>query len=130
MLQVCNQTLGIFYEFTVDGKNSVTGRTKTAPVSGKSQQRFAFVSCSNYPNGFFNAYDRITERNDIDAVLHLGDYIYEYGSFGIPGRTDQLPVYEITKLADYRQRYSTYRLDPSCRNVHQQYPFISVWDGP
>ena len=117
-----------FYEFTVDGKNSVTGRTKTAPVSGKSQQRFAFVSCSNYPNGFFNAYDRITERNDIDAVLHLGDYIYEYGSFGIPGRTDQLPTYEITKLADYRQRYSTYRLDPSCRNVHQQYPFISVWD--
>ncbi|MFN8281638.1 MAG: alkaline phosphatase D family protein [Chitinophagales bacterium] len=117
-----------FYEFTVNGKNSVTGRTKTAPVSGQSQQRFAFVSCSNYPNGFFNAYDRITERNDIDAVIHLGDYIYEYGTFGIPGRTDQLPAYEITKLADYRQRYSTYRLDPSCRNLHQQYPFISVWD--
>lgn len=117
-----------FYEFTVNGRNSVTGRTKTTPVSGRSQQRFAFVSCSNYPNGFFNAYDRITERNDIDAVLHLGDYIYEYGTSGIPGRTDQLPAYEITKLADYRQRYSTYRLDPSTRNLHQQYPFISVWD--
>ena len=117
-----------FYEFTALGRNSLTGRTKTAPVGGINQLRFAFVFCSNYPNGYFNSYDRIKERNDIDAVLHLGDYIYEYGTGVGSPRTDQLPNYEILKLADYRQRYSTYRLDPSLRKAHQQYPFITVWD--
>ena len=115
-----------FYEFTALGRNSLTGRTKTAPVSGINQLRFAFVSCSNYPTGYFNAYDRIRERNDIEAVLHLGDYIYEYGSSGV--RNDQLPNYEIIRLADYRQRYSSYRLDPALRKLHQQFPFITVWD--
>ncbi len=118
-----------FYEFTALGRNSLTGRTKTAPVGDVNQLRFAFVSCSNYPAGYFNSYDRIRERNDVDAVLHLGDYIYEYANnqFGST-RNDQLPTYEILRLADYRQRYSTYRLDPSCRKLHQQFPFISVWD--
>jgi alkaline phosphatase D len=118
-----------FYEFTSNGKNSLTGRTKTAPVGGVNQLRFAFVSCANYPGGYFNTYDRIKDRNDIDAVLHLGDYIYEYGNnqFGNT-RLDQMPSYEILRLADYRQRYSTYHLDPSTRKMHQQYPFISIWD--
>lgn len=122
-----NPNTWYFYEFTALGRNSLTGRTKTAPVSGVNQLRFAFVSCSNYPTGYFNAYDRIRERNDIDAVLHLGDYIYEYGGSG-GVRTDQLPNYEIIRLADYRQRYSTYRLDPALRKLHQQYPWITVWD--
>lgn len=117
-----------FYEFQAMGKNSVTGRTKTAPVGGMQQLRFAFVSCSNYPSGYFNTYDRIRERNDVDAVLHLGDYIYEYGTGSGDVRNDQQPNYEILRLADYRQRYSTYRLDPSTQKLHQQYPFISVWD--
>ncbi|MFN8237511.1 MAG: alkaline phosphatase D family protein [Chitinophagales bacterium] len=117
-----------YYEFTALGKNSLTGRTKTAPVGGVNQLRFAFVSCSNYPGGYFNAYDRIKDRNDVDAVLHLGDYIYEYATnIGAP-RTDQMPSSEIIRLIDYRQRYSTHRLDPSTRKVHQQYPFITVWD--
>jgi len=117
-----------YYEFTALGKNSLTGRTKTAPVGGINQLRFAFVSCSNYPGGYFNAYDRIKDRNDVDAVLHLGDYIYEYATnIGAP-RTDQMPSSEIIRLIDYRQRYSTHRLDPSTRKVHQQYPFITVWD--
>jgi alkaline phosphatase D len=73
-------------------------------------------------------YDRIKDRNDIDAVLHLGDYIYESGGSTTGPRSDQLPHYEIIKLADYRQRYSSYRLDPSTMRVHQQFPFISVWD--
>ncbi len=117
-----------FYEFTALGRNSLTGRTKTAPVSGMNQLRFAFVSCSNYPNGYFNAYDRVRERNDVDAVLHLGDYIYEGGGTSAVRTEQQLPSYEIIRLADYRQRYSSYRLDASLRKVHQQYPFITVWD--
>ncbi|MBP6047961.1 MAG: alkaline phosphatase D family protein [Chitinophagales bacterium] len=116
-----------FYEFTALGRNSLIGRTKTAPVSGTNQLRFAFVSCANYPNGYFNVYNRIRERNDIDAVLHLGDYIYEYA--GIPAtRNGQQPLHEIIKLADYRQRYSSYRLDPALMKLHQQFPFITVWD--
>lgn len=117
-----------FYEFNALGKNSVTGRTKTAPISGVNQLRFATVSCSNYPNGYFNAYNRIRERNDVDAVIHLGDYIYEYGSSILSTRQDQLPNGEIIRLADYRQRYSTYRLDPALQKLHQQFPFITVWD--
>ena len=117
-----------FYEFTALGRNSVTGRTKTAPIGGSNQLRFAFVSCANYPAGYFNVYDRLRERNDVDAILHLGDYIYEYGTNALSVRRDLLPDYEIIKLADYRQRYSSYRLDPSCQKLHQQYPFISVWD--
>jgi alkaline phosphatase D len=117
-----------FYEFTALGRNSVTGRTKTAPIGGMDQLRFAFVSCADYPNGYFNVYDRIREKNDVDAVLHLGDYIYEYALAASDVRKDLLPKHEIIKLADYRQRYSTYRLDPSCRKLHQQFPFICVWD--
>jgi alkaline phosphatase D len=117
-----------FYEFTVNGRNSLTGRTKTAPIGGMQQLRFAFVSCSNYPTGFFNSYDRIRDRNDIDAVLHLGDYIYEGGGTTTGPRADMLPHHEIIQLADYRQRYSSYRLDPSTRKIQQQFPFISVWD--
>jgi alkaline phosphatase D len=117
-----------FYEFTALGRNSLTGRTKTAPTGGVDQLRFAFVSCSNYPTGYFNAYDRIKDRNDVDAVLHLGDYIYEYAAGITAIRRDHLPTTEIIKLSDYRQRYSSYRLDPSLRKLHQQYPFITVWD--
>ncbi|MBL0080518.1 MAG: alkaline phosphatase D family protein [Bacteroidetes bacterium] len=116
-----------FYEFTAYGKNSLTGRTKTAPSGDKNQLRFATVSCSNYPVGFFNAYDRIRERNDIDAVFHLGDYIYEYANSILALRQVE-PESEIIKLADYRIRHSIYKLDPDLRSIHQQYPFITVWD--
>lgn len=118
-----------FYEFEYENKYSLRGRTKTAPIGGVDQMRFAFVSCSNYPSGYFNAYDRIWERNDVDAVLHLGDYIYEYGGndYGTT-RKDQLPNKEIVTLEDYRLRHSTYKLDPSLRTLHQNYPFITVWD--
>jgi len=116
-----------YYEFTAFDANSLTGRTKTTPDGDISQLRFATVSCSNYPVGYFNVYDRIADRNDIDAVLHLGDYIYEGGG-AADGYRDILPEYEILNLADYRLRYSSYRLDSMLRRVHQQYPFITTWD--
>lgn len=121
-----------YYHFSALGKNSLTGRTRTAPTANVDNLRFAVVSCSNYQNGYFNAYGNIAERNDIDAVIHLGDYIYEYatGEFGYSdkiGRTHQ-PSNEIITLEDYRIRYSYYRLDPKLRRLHQQLPFITVWD--
>lgn len=116
-----------YYEFNNNGRNSLIGRTKTTPVGDVDSLRFAVVSCADYQNGYYNSYKHIGQRNDIDAVIHLGDYIYEYGASSSVGR-DHEPSNEILSLSDYRTRYSQYRLDPDLMYAHQQYPFISVWD--
>ncbi len=120
-----------YYGFTSpDGTHSLTGRTKTAPTGNVDRLRFAVVSCSNYKAGYFNAYGRIADRNDLDAVLHLGDYIYENGNYiaGIEGREELLPANEILELSDYRIRHAYYKLDADLISAHQQHPFITVWD--
>ncbi len=117
-----------YYEFNNSGRYSLIGRTKTTPVGDVDSLRFALVSCADYENGYYNAYKDIAQRNDIDAVLHLGDYIYEYGAGGGVGGRDHEPANEILNLDDYRTRYSQYRLDPDLRYAHQQYPFVTVWD--
>jgi alkaline phosphatase D len=118
-----------YYEFTHNTKNSIRGRTKTAPVGMKDSLRFAVVSCADYQNGYFNAYKILKTRNDIDAVIHLGDYMYEYGEDGgaVGGRM-HVPSDEITELIDYRTRLSQYHLDDDLMRLHQQFPFIMVWD--
>jgi alkaline phosphatase D len=122
-----------YYQFTALGAKSLVGRTQTAPNNGSEHLRFAIVSCSNYEAGYFNAYAKIAQRNDLDAVIHLGDYIYEYGQGGygdstLKNQRQVLPKNEILSLEDYRTRYSIYRLDKDLRSVHQQHPFIVVWD--
>ena len=117
-----------YYKFDFEGISSLTGRTKTAPDSDIDSLRFAVVSCSDYAAGYFNAYASIVERDDIDAVIHLGDYLYEYTAVaGVDGRT-VVPENEIISLSDYRTRHSHYKLDEDLRNLHQQFPIISVWD--
>jgi alkaline phosphatase D len=119
-----------YYRFTALGKTSPAGRTKTTPADPKDSLRFAVVSCSNWEWGYFNAYDRIAEK-EVDAVIHLGDYIYEYasGRYGDTtiGRTN-LPPHEIVSLQDYRTRYSQYHLDQGLRHARQRHPFITIWD--
>ncbi len=118
-----------YYEFETNGRKSLIGRTRTAPLGNIDNLRFAVVSCSNWTYGFFNVYGRIEERNDIDAVIHLGDYIYEYDTGSFTGRIRlHEPSNEILSLTDYRIRHSQYKLDPQLRKLHQQYPFICVWD--
>jgi alkaline phosphatase D len=121
-----------YYEFKAFNTYSIRGRTKTAPLGNTDSLRFAVVSCANLEAGYFNVYKVLKERNDIDAVLALGDYIYEYESGGYsPNPTANrtwLPANEITTLSDYRTRYSTYHLDEDLRRLHQQVPFIVVWD--
>ncbi|MBN4062009.1 MAG: alkaline phosphatase [Flavobacteriales bacterium] len=122
-----------YYEFNNNGKYSLRGRSKTLPIGDVDSLRFAIVSCANLEAGYFNSYASIKSRNDIDAVLHLGDYIYEYESGGyspnpnIIGRNWD-PDWEITELIDYRTRYSSYHLDEDLRKMHQQYPMIVIWD--
>lgn len=120
-----------YFDFESEGSYSATGRTRTADLGNIANARFAVVSCSNYQHGYFNAYRAIAERNDISAVLHLGDYIYEYGagaySANIADRVHE-PINEIVSLEDYRLRYSHYRLDSDLQELHRQYPFICVWD--
>ena len=120
-----------YYQFEALGKKSPIGRTKTATKEAVDQIQFAVVSCSNYEAGFFNAFGSIAELDNIDAVLHLGDYIYEYevGRYGDTtlGRFN-LPDKEIIELQDYRTRYSLYRLDEDFQKAHQMHPFITIWD--
>ena len=118
-----------FYEFNHGGFNSIRGRTKTAPTGMKDSLRFAVVSCADYQEGYFNAYKVIKNRNDVDAVIHLGDYMYEGGADANPpgGRAHE-PDHENLNLYDYRTRLSQYHLDDDLMRLHQNFPFIMVWD--
>lgn len=120
-----------YYSFTSDGVTSTIGRARTAPTGNVNHLRFAVVSCNNYEAGFFNAFARIADRNDLDAVIHLGDYIYEYATkvYG-DASTERFvePEKEVISLGEYRTRYSSYKLDADLQRVHQQQTFITVWD--
>lgn len=113
-----------FYGFRAYGEDSPVGRTRTAATQA-DRLRMAVVSCSSYAAGFFNPYARIADRDDLDVVLHLGDYIYESGS---SSTRRHVPSREIVSLQDYRSRYAQYRSDPDLQRAHQQHPWVVVWD--
>lgn len=121
-----------YYRFKAFDVYSPIGRTRTAPEGGVSNLRLAVMACANYQDGYFNAYRDVVNRNDVDAVLHLGDYIYEYGltdfSPGSDTSRQHEPDYEILDLNDYRHRHAHYKLDPDLQELHRQFPFISIWD--
>ncbi len=123
-----------FYRFRCLGAVSPVGRTRTLPRGSVEKVRLAVVSCSNYPAGFFNVYARIAERDDLDAVLHLGDYLYEYPVDGYASaQAAQLgrlvePATELLGLSDYRTRHAQYKLDPDAQAMHAALPMIAVWD--
>lgn len=119
-----------FYGFEARGQRSPVGRTRTAPAGAVERARFAIVSCSDYEFGHFHAYARIAERDDLDAVVHLGDYIYEHGRTfpdNPMGRTPR-PTHETVTLGDYRTRYAQHRGDASLQRAHGNHPWIVVWD--
>jgi len=123
-----------YYRFRFGNKISSVGQTKTLPIT-TNKVSFAVCSCSNYPAGYFYVYREMAKQN-VDVIIHLGDYIYEYGADGYAtedaaklGRT--LPAdnnKEIIKLDDYRKRYALYRQDKDLQAVHQRHPFIVIWD--
>jgi alkaline phosphatase D len=122
-----------YYRFFAQGRQSPIGRTRLAPKSSEADQlRFGVCSCSNYGFGWFHGYRHMANRADLDAVLHLGDYFYEYGNGTFPVEDEQLrplePPNETVTLSDYRTRFSWYRKDPDLAECHRQHPFIVVWD--
>ncbi len=120
------------YRFAALGHTSPIGRTKTLPIGNVPSLRLAFTSCSNYPYGWFNVYAAMAAQDDLDVVLHLGDYIYEYaeGQYGEGELLDRLPdpLHETVTLADYRARHAIYKRDPDLQAVHARHPFITIWD--
>ena len=121
-----------FFGFSTEGSRSPVGRTRTLPVASVEHVRIAFTSCANYPMGFFNAYAAIAARDDFDVVLHLGDYIYEYGNleYGDGTALGRIPDpnHEIVSLEDYRRRHANYKADPDLQAAHARHPWITVWD--
>lgn len=123
-----------FYRFISEGLSSPVGNAKTLPDGNVTSVKLAVVSCSNYPAGYFNVYSMAAEQDDLDAVLHLGDYIYEYDRSGYASENaaalgrEVLPNAELVSLNDYRTRYAQYRTDGSLQRLHAAVPFIAVWD--
>jgi alkaline phosphatase D len=133
-----------FYRFIAGGVTSMVGRTKTAPAADTDVPvRIALASCQDFAGRWFHAWRVLAERNDIDLVLFIGDYIYEtighLGAAPPPERTITLPdgfqledplkgKLAASTLADYRALYQQYRRDPDLRAVHAKFPFVTIWD--
>ncbi|MHA7816594.1 MAG: alkaline phosphatase D family protein [Pseudohaliea sp.] len=123
-----------FYRFRAAGKTSPVGRTRTLPTGTVAALGFAVASCSNYPFGYFNAYEAMALDPEVDFVLHLGDYLYEYAADGWGaeqgaslGRLHR-PANETVTLADYRLRHAQYKGDPQSQALHAAHPLIPLWD--
>ena len=116
-----------WYRFTVDAGASPIGRTRTAPARNANNDRmnFAFASCQHYETGYYTAYKHLA-ADDLDLVIHLGDYIYEGGAANDRVRKHKSP--EIKTIEDYRNRYALYKGDPLLQQAHANFPWAVVWD--
>jgi alkaline phosphatase D len=117
-----------YYRFWIQGVVSPIGRTRTAPDGASEHLRFGVCSCSSLAHGYFHNYRHLAQRADLDAVVHLGDYIYEYASGEYGDVREYEPTHECLTLEDYRMRYAQYRRDPDLQEAHRQHPFILTWD--
>ncbi|MEW2084758.1 alkaline phosphatase D family protein [Streptomyces sp. NPDC005283] len=128
------QATAYYFRFTSGTVLSPVGRTRTAPAADAATPgvRFGVVSCANWESGYFSAYRHLAARADLDAILHLGDYIYEYATGGYPEPKyvvrQHSPKNEIITLADYRTRHATYKTDSDLQALHAAHPVIAIWD--
>jgi phosphodiesterase/alkaline phosphatase D-like protein len=125
-----------WFRFRAAGETSPVGRTRTAAAGPAVHAlRLALVSCSNYTAGYFTAYRAIAAREDLDLVLHVGDYVYEYGNgadrhgpAALVGKRDVLPPTETIDLRGYRLRHALHKADPDLRAAHAAHPWITIFD--
>ncbi len=119
-----------YYRFTAeDGSHSAIGRTRTAPSGPVEHLKLAVASCSSIYSGYFNAYARIAERNDLDLVIHLGDYLYDFVDADEQIRVpDPFPTVPETE-EEWRERHLFYLLDPNLRAARQMHPWAVIWDN-
>ncbi|MEU1937024.1 alkaline phosphatase D family protein [Streptomyces coeruleorubidus] len=123
-----------WFRFSAGGTDSPAARTRTAPApdAAVTNLRFGVVSCANWEAGYFSPYRHLATRGDLDAWLHLGDYIYEYGTgqYGTRGTVvrPHAPAHEIVTLADYRVRHARYKTDPDLQALHAAAPVVAIWD--
>ena len=124
-----------FYRFLTDDSSSPVGRFRTAPpLKSKEKVRIAFYSCQHYEAGFFNAQRGIAREKDIDLVVGLGDYIYEYSDYADRptdprrDRSGRNNDGDVQFLDEYREKYELYKSDKNLKAMHAAHPFISVWD--
>ncbi|WP_371568007.1 alkaline phosphatase [Streptomyces canus] len=123
-----------WFRFSAGGTESPAARTRTAPAADAAvaNLRFGVVSCANWEAGYFSSYRHLATRGDLDAWLHLGDYIYEYGTGGYGTRDTVVrphaPTHEILTLADYRIRHGKYKTDPDLQALHTVAPVVAIWD--
>ena len=117
-----------YYRFKAYNRYSITGRTRTLPIGNVDSLRIAFFSCSDFQAGYFNVYHDIANRNDIDMVMHLGDYYYEDAASASDTNRLHPETHDALSLTDYRLWNSEYKLDPDLRALFQQYPWIQIWD--
>ncbi|QNK78443.1 alkaline phosphatase D family protein [Winogradskyella sp. PAMC22761] len=135
-IQNLDADLKLYYRFinTEDESTSPIGETITLPTGNVNQIKLGVTSCANYAAGLFTVYNAMA-NSDLDIIVHLGDYIYEYGEneYGTNEYTTALgrthsPTHETISLDDYRTRYKQYRSDENLKLLHQKKPFICVWD--
>ncbi len=118
-----------FYAFEdTAGGRSFTGRTRTLPEADPARIRLAFTCCASLGHGYLHTYQRIADREDVDVVVHLGDYIYEYGDGGYGTLRGYDPPHATLSLEDYRRRYAYYRSEPELAALHARHPMIVTWD--
>ncbi|MFC9705453.1 alkaline phosphatase D family protein [Streptomyces sp. NPDC056943] len=123
-----------WFRFTAGDAVSPAARTRTAPAVDAAAPgvRFGVVSCANWESGHFSAYRHLAGRADLDAVLHLGDYVYEYASGAYPEAKYTVrqhePRHEIVSLADYRTRHGHYKTDADLQALHAAHPVVAIWD--
>jgi alkaline phosphatase D len=123
-----------WYRFRCQGVVSPVARTRTAPADGAAvpRLRMAVVSCANLQAGWFSAYRHLAARRDLDVVVHLGDYLYEYAPGEYQARDVVVrphdPPREMVGLADYRRRHAQYKTDPDLQALHALAPWVVTWD--
>jgi alkaline phosphatase D len=122
-------TRDYWYRFESKREISPVGRFRTAPAYGTlpAGLRFAFVSCQNYTHGLFSAFEDLVMQQDLELVVHLGDYIYE-GAGLAGGPRNHAPATALMTLDDYRTRHAQYKTDASLQTAHAAFPWLMTWD--